>query len=205
MLNLLQYQAVQKWTVSFMFCIAKGGTEFWIYSSSGHKENQHSERATWCCLFCKALLKVSNTQSTQVERKGKKMTTSYWTPESCQGSSISGRPQENTLLWRAKKSAREQSPPHFSGALCFTCKCNFHCVPCLESDSKALWMRTIIQSRQAETIPQGLCDVCRKAVQNIAGKWERKKKKKAATSQAASIAETYKAKGQTDQRQGSGL
>lgn len=61
MLNLLQHQAVRKWTVSFMFCIAKGGTEFWIYSSSGHKGNQHSERATWSCLFCKSLLKVSNT------------------------------------------------------------------------------------------------------------------------------------------------
>lgn len=43
MLNLLQHQAVRKWTVSFMFCIAKGGTEFWIYSSSGHKGNTVKE------------------------------------------------------------------------------------------------------------------------------------------------------------------
>lgn len=181
MLNLLQHQAVWKWTVSFMFCIANGGTEFWIYSSiwSQGKPTQ------WKSHLSLSFLQISHnrfkdfqhSQSTQVEWKGKKPTARY-----CNTRELSGKFHFRATTGKhssgaAKKPARERSPPHFSWAQCFTCECNFRCIPCLESDSKPLWMRTIIQSLQAETIPQGLYDVCRKAVQNIAGKWERKKKK----------------------------
>lgn len=116
---------------------------------------------------------------TQVEWKEKKMTARY-----CNTGELSGKFHFRATTGKhsslgAKKSARQQSSPHFGWVHCFTCECNFRCVPCLESESKPLWMRTIIQSRQAETIPQGLYDVCRKAVQNIAGKWERKERKPA--------------------------
>lgn len=62
----------------FLFvCIAKGGTEFWIYSSSGHKGKQRGERATWSCHSCKSVitgLKFSSTLKglRWCERKRKK-------------------------------------------------------------------------------------------------------------------------------------
>lgn len=184
-------------TVCFLLCTAKGGTGFWIYSSSGHKGNQQSERATWSHLFCISTipgLKVSDRLKVLrlEKRKQKWPRGTVTTPESCQGSSISGRPQKNTPLGGAKKSEREQSSPHLSWTHCCTCERNFRCVPWLESDSMPLWMRTIIQSHQAETIPQGLYDVCRKAVQNIAGKWERGKKKKRPSAQPSGSSQLLK-------------
>lgn len=48
------------------------------------------------------------------------------------------------------------------------------------------WELSSSLTHRAETIPQGLNDVCEKAVQNIAGKWERGKK---APNRAWSIAD----------------
>lgn len=68
-------------TVCFLLCTAKGGTGFWICSSSGHKGNQQRERATWSHLFCTSTipgLKVSDRLKVlRLERKETKMTARY--------------------------------------------------------------------------------------------------------------------------------
>lgn len=204
MLNLLQLWAVRKWQFFFSVCIAKGGTEFWIYSSSGHKGNQHSERTTWSCLFCKSIITgfegFQHSKSTQVEWKEKKMPAKY-----CYTGELSGKFHFRETTGKhcsgepSQRGKKKKSSPHFAEPTALPVNVISVASPCSESDSKPLWMRTIIQSRQAETIPQGLYDVCRKAVQNTAGKWEREKKKKttSAPGPASLNAETYKAKGQS--------